>query len=180
MFSRNDAPFFNVAAPLILEPLGEAFFEHQVTAFRTSFGHDVDRAATRARFGQCDGNPELLQRWLQVLGQSPGLAPEDAARITDEQFSVQQDFDKHWRAMTLIHRRMARMIAEGVHGLLGHGGAERIAKWTPDDIPSKSVRQSAQRWLSRNGHIEHWDGDWTLADPAFARWVLARPEVYFR
>ncbi len=180
MFSRNDAPFFNFAAPLILEPLGEAFFEHQVRAFRVSFGRDVDRTAARARFAQCDGNPELFQRWLQVLGQSPGLTPEDAARITDEQFSVQQDFDKHWRAMTLIHRQMARMIAEGVHGLFGQGGAERIGKWTPDDIPSKSVRQSAQRWLARNGHIERWDGDWTLADPAFARWVLARPEADFR
>lgn len=180
MFSQKDAPFFNFATPIILEPLGERFFAHQLKAFRKSFGRSIEDEAARQRFEAVGRNPELFQRWLNVLGQNPGMTPAEATEATDRQFAIGEDYFGDWRKMTLIQRQFMRLVAEDVHGLFGKGGASRIAEWTSKEPPTRTERQSAQRWLERNGFIEQWDGKWVAADPAFARWVTMRPDQDFR
>jgi len=180
MFSQKDAPFFNFATPILLEPLGDAFFDHQIAAFRKSFGRKVDEGAARDRFEAVDRNPELFQRWLNVLGQNPDITPEQATEATDRQFAIVEDYFGRWRQMTLIQRQFMRLVAEEVSGLFGKAGAERISDWTGAEAPSRAERQAAQRWLARNGYIEKQERAWVTVDPAFRRWVELRPDDDFR
>lgn len=177
MFSDRDAPFFNFATPIVLEPLGDAFLDHQINAFRKSFARTLDPATARAQFETVDGNPELFQRWLNILGQNPNLSPEEATRLTDQQFAVDQNYFSDWRRMSRAQRQFLRLVADDTPGLFGKTGAERIANWSPDHVPDRTERQSAQRWLDRNGFIEKTDGRWTVSDPAFGHWIQRRPDT---
>lgn len=175
MFAAKQAPFFHFATPLDLPPLGEAFVDHLAAIFARVTKRKLPRAAAQSAFVALDQNPEFFRKLLDSLVLNPGLAVPGALAALQERLSQELGYPRLWLALNPLQRALAAELGRGADKPFSQETRLALARnLRVDTAPTIAQVQAAMRRLASLDIVEQWAGRWTLADPQFAKWLLAQ------
>lgn len=179
MFTARDAPFLRFASPFDLPALNDDFVDHQLAAFRATSKAMVDRAIAIETFQRFGRSPLFFQRWLTTIAFHPELGAQAAALQVQTEVSAEFGFARQWVSLAPVQRATARALAEKAQRIYGRDEARRIAELTGCAAVETSQVQTALKRLERLGLADRFGASWSLTDPIFEAWVLARPDADF-
>lgn len=174
LFADRRRPFYGQAAPMTLGRLPR---EALATYIGERFEHS-DRDVGEALgwlLDLVDGHPQRAMLFTHLLwrhtapGETAGEG-EWTAAYTEAWDYLQGDFEATWDSLSRIEAGVVDAVAAGVRGLTGKAAREVYG------LPAGSAAPDAAKRLIQEGLLLEPDGAQvalSLADPVFARWVVA-------
>lgn len=178
MFSDRQAPFFHFATAIDLEPLGPAFVDHLLGAFKRATGEQLDRGQTLAAFEALHRNPFFFRKLLELLlPETKRNIPSALERLRGS-LAANLGYDRLWLSLTEPQRALAHTLARGADAPFGEANRAEIGRLTGAPTPSIAQTQTALRRLVRLGVVTRIEGKtaYVFDDLELARWIASRPK----
>lgn len=178
MFSDRQAPFFHFATAIDLEPLGPAFVEHLLAAFRRATGEQLDCEQALAAFEALHRNPFFFRKLLELLlPETKRNIPLALERLRGG-LAANLGYDRLWLSLNAIQRALAHTLARGADSPFGEAKRAEIGRLTGAPPPSIAQTQTALRRLVRLGIVTRVESRtaYVFDDPELARWIASRPK----
>jgi hypothetical protein len=176
VFSAKDAPFFRFATDIELPVLDAAFVDHQLGVFSERAKRKINRAEALKVFRKVGKSPLFFQQWLIAMMAHARLTGEQAIDRVLDDMGRQFAFDQAWEKLAPLQRAVTNLLAQRVDQIYSADSVARLAAMTKGAAPGDAAILAAIRRLSRLGLAEKQDDRWTLTDPLFELWVLARED----
>ena len=171
MFSARSAPFFHFASRIELPPLGDAFVEHMIGAFRTASGRTLPLPDALAAFHRMRRSPFIFRTLLDVLLHDPAMRIETAMEEVRHRIAASLDYSGVWLSLSPLQRATAQVLAAGLDRPFGKDFREAVGKRLGQPPPSAARIQAALRRLARLDLADASATGWMLPDPEFAEWL---------
>ena len=171
MFSARSAPFFHFASRIELPPLGDAFVEHMIGAFRAASGRTLPLPEVLAAFRRMRRSPFVFRTLLDVLLRDPAMQIETAMDEVRHRIAASLDYTGVWLSLSPLQRGTARLLATGMQRPFGVEFRKAVGEVLEQPPPSAGQIQGALRRLARLDLADAAATGWTLADPEFADWI---------
>ncbi len=170
MFSDRKAPFFHFATQIDLPLLGDDFVEYLLKTFKTSTKRKLDRDAAIEAFQELHRNPYFFQGLLEVMLYDNNLSFPDALEKQRDRINIDLQYSESWLTLSPIQRACTFIVAQGEKPF-AKKTREKTGHLLKETPPSVGRVQAALRKLERDGLIDRWQGEWTIDDAEFAKWV---------
>ena len=171
MFSARSAPFFHFASRIELPPLGDAFVEHMIGAFRTASGRTLPLPDALVAFHRMRRSPFIFRTLLDVLLHDPAMRIEAAMEEVRHRIAASLDYSGVWLSLSPLQRATAQVLAAGLDRPFGKDFREAVGKRLGQPPPSAARIQAALRRLARLDLADASATGWMLPDPEFAEWL---------
>ena len=171
MFSARRAPFFHFAPRIELPPLGDAFVEHMIGAFRAASGRTLPLPEALAAFHRMRRSPFVFRTLLDVLLHDSAIQIERAMGEVRNRIAASLDYSGVWLSLSPLQRATAQALAAGLDRPFGKEFREAVGERLEQRPPSAGRIQAALRRLARLDLADASGTGWMLPDPEFADWL---------
>ena len=170
MFSDREAPFFHFTTQIDLPSLGDDFVEYLLDTFAATTKRKLARDLAVEAFKELHKNPYFFQGLLEVMLYDDSLSIPEALEQQRSRIKVELQYPEKWLLLTPIQRACTLIVAQGEKPFTKKT-REKIGRLIKEAVPGAGRVQAALRKLERNELIDRWQGEWTIDDVEFARWI---------